>query len=78
MTYDDRIKIMNDAFIDMIHGSNLIERLLLVKQFEYLDTCSPTAIKTSKDKPDCAITWLVNAIKWEKESHEEWREEDGV
>lgn len=78
MTYDDRIKIMSDAVIDMIHGSNLLDRLLSVKQSEYFDKCSPTAIRTSKDKLECAITWLVNATKWEKECHEEWREEDGV
>lgn len=78
MTFDDRQKIMSDAVIDMIHGSNLLERLLSVEQSEYLDKCTPTAIKTSKNKLDCAITWLVNATKWEKASHEEWREEDGV
>lgn len=78
MTYEDRKTIMSDAVNDMIHGSILLERLLSVEQSEYLDKCSPRAITTSKDKLNCAITWLVNATKWEKECHEEWREEDGV
>lgn len=75
MTYEDRKNIMSDAVIDMIHASNLLDRLFSVEQSEYLDQCSFTAIKTSKGKLDCAITWLVNASKWEKEVHEEWREE---
>ena len=75
MTYNDRINIMESAVVDMMRGSISLVRLLSVDQSGYLDKCSPTAIKTSKGKLDCAITWLLNAIKWEKECHEDCRKE---
>ena len=75
MTYEEREKIMGEALVDMTRGSISLIRLLYADQSGYLDKCSPTAIKTSKGKLDCAITWLLNAIKWEKECHEDCRKE---
>lgn len=78
MTYDDRQKIMSNAVIDMIHGSNMLERLFPVEKSAFLDTCAATTIKSCKCNLDCAIRLLVDAINWEREACENSLEEEGI